>query len=97
MFITHDETTLAETMRGAVEASPGHPVLLDRFLEDAFEVDVDAVSDGERRRGRGIMQHIEEAGVHSGDSACVIPPYHEVVVDKLDTAARVHPASWPGR
>ncbi|MDX1388718.1 MAG: carbamoyl-phosphate synthase large subunit, partial [Acidobacteriota bacterium] len=84
MFISHDETTLAETMRRAVEASPEHPVLLDRFLEDAFEVDVDAVSDGERVVIGGIMQHIEEAGIHSGDSACVIPPYHSVVVDRLD-------------
>ena len=84
MFITHDETVLAETMRLAVAASPDHPVLLDRFLEDAFEVDVDAISDGERVVIAGIMQHIEEAGVHSGDSACVIPPYHEVVTGHMD-------------
>jgi carbamoyl-phosphate synthase large subunit len=84
MFISHDETTLAETMRRAVEASPEHPVLLDRFLEDAFEVDVDAVADGDRVVVAGIMQHIEEAGIHSGDSACVIPPYHPTVVGKLD-------------
>ncbi|HKQ61998.1 MAG TPA: carbamoyl-phosphate synthase large subunit [Candidatus Polarisedimenticolaceae bacterium] len=84
MFITHDESTLAETMRRAVEASPEHPVLLDRFLEDAFEVDVDALADGERVVVAGIMQHIEEAGIHSGDSACVIPPYHRVVVERLD-------------
>jgi len=85
MFITHDEATLSETMRRAVEASPEHPVLLDRFLEDAFEVDVDAVADGERVLVAGILQHIEEAGIHSGDSACVIPPYHRAVVDQLDT------------
>ncbi|MCP3982630.1 MAG: carbamoyl-phosphate synthase large subunit [bacterium] len=84
MFITHDEGMLADTMRRAVEASPEHPVLLDRFLEDAFEVDVDAVSDGEDVVVAGIMQHIEEAGIHSGDSACVIPPYHETVTQKLD-------------
>jgi carbamoyl-phosphate synthase large subunit len=84
MFVTHDEETLADTMRRAVEASPEHPVLLDRFLEDAFEVDVDAVSDGKDVVIAGIMQHIEEAGIHSGDSACVIPPYHSVVVDRLD-------------
>ncbi len=84
MFITHDEATLAETMRRAVEASPEHPVLLDRFLEDAFEVDVDAVADGQHVVIGGILQHIEEAGVHSGDSACVIPPYHRAVVEKLD-------------
>jgi carbamoyl-phosphate synthase large subunit len=84
MFITYDDEMLAETMRQAVEASPQHPVLLDRFLEDAFEVDVDAVADGQRVVIAGIMQHIEEAGIHSGDSACVIPPYHPTVVAKLD-------------
>jgi carbamoyl-phosphate synthase large subunit len=85
MFITHDESTLADTMRRAVEASPEHPVLLDRFLEDAYEVDVDALADGKDVVIAGIMQHIEEAGIHSGDSACVIPPYHKVVVDLLPT------------
>jgi carbamoyl-phosphate synthase large subunit len=80
MFVTHDEERLAETMRRAVEASPEHPVLLDRFLEDAFEVDVDAIADGERVVVAGIMQHIEEAGIHSGDSSCVLPPIHDVVV-----------------
>jgi len=85
MFITHDEKTLADTMRRAVEASPQHPVLLDRFLEDAYEVDVDVVADGHDVVVAGIMQHIEEAGVHSGDSACVIPPYHRAVIDRLDT------------
>jgi carbamoyl-phosphate synthase large subunit len=84
MFITHDEAMLAETMDRAMEASPDHSVLLDRFLEDAFEVDVDAISDGERVVVAGIMQHIEEAGVHSGDSACVMPPYHPAVVDRLE-------------
>jgi carbamoyl-phosphate synthase large subunit len=88
MFIAHDEEALARTMRLAVEASPEHPVLLDRFLEDAFEVDVDALSDGERVVVAGIMQHIEEAGIHSGDSACVIPPYHRTVIDKLDLLRR---------
>ena len=84
MFISHDEQTLAETMRRAMEASPDHSVLLDRFLEDAFEVDVDAVADGQDVVIGGIMQHIEEAGIHSGDSACVIPPYHPVVVERLE-------------
>ena len=54
---------------------PEHPLLLDKFLEDAIEVDVDAVSDGDECVIAGIMEHIEEAGIHSGDSACVIPPY----------------------
>ena len=84
MFITHDEEMLSKTMRLAVEASPEHPVLLDRFLEDAFEVDVDALCDGERVVIAGIMQHIEEAGIHSGDSACVMPPFHRTILDNLD-------------
>jgi carbamoyl-phosphate synthase large subunit len=84
MFVTHDEERLAETMRRAVEASPEHPVLLDRFLEDAFEVDVDALSDGKRVVVAGIMQHIEEAGIHSGDSSCVLPPYSPVVAAHMD-------------
>jgi carbamoyl-phosphate synthase large subunit len=88
MFIVHDESTLADTMRRAIEASPEHPVLLDRFLEDAFEVDVDALSDGQEVVVAGIMQHIEEAGVHSGDSACVIPPFHPVVVSNLELLRR---------
>ena len=62
-------------MRRAVEASPDHPILIDRFLEDAFEFDVDAIGDGHRIVIGGIMQHIEEAGIHSGDSACVLPAY----------------------
>ena len=84
MIVTHDEERLAETMRRAVEASPEHPVLLDRFLEDAFEVDVDALSDGTSVVVAGIMQHIEEAGIHSGDSSCVLPPYSPVVAHQMD-------------
>ncbi|MBZ5638023.1 MAG: carbamoyl-phosphate synthase large subunit [Acidobacteriia bacterium] len=83
MFVTHEEETLSLTMRRAVEASPEHPVLIDRFLEDAFEVDVDAIADGSRVVVAGIMQHIEEAGIHSGDSTSVIPPYHPVVAGKM--------------
>jgi carbamoyl-phosphate synthase large subunit len=75
MEIVFDEPDLREYFARAVQASPEHPVLLDRFLEDAFEADVDAVSDGQRVVIGGVMQHIEEAGVHSGDSACVLPPY----------------------
>jgi carbamoyl-phosphate synthase large subunit len=84
MFVTHEEETLSLTMRRAVEASPEHPVLIDRFLEDAFEVDVDAVADGSRVVVAGIMQHIEEAGIHSGDSTSVIPPFHPVVAGRMD-------------
>jgi carbamoyl-phosphate synthase large subunit len=75
MCIVHDDERLNTYMRHAVQASPDHPVLIDRFLEDAFEFDVDAVSDGETVAIGGVMQHIEEAGIHSGDSACVLPAY----------------------
>jgi len=75
MEIVKDAGSLRDYMRFAVKASPEHPVLIDRFLADAIEVDVDAVSDGERVVIGGIMEHIEEAGVHSGDSACSLPPY----------------------
>ena len=75
MAIVYDEAELLRYMREAVDASPGHPILIDRFLEDAFEVDVDAVSDGHETAIAGIMEQIELAGVHSGDSACVLPTY----------------------
>ena len=75
MAIVYDDASLERYMRQAVAASPEHPVLIDRFLEDAFEMDVDAVSDGANVVIAGIMEQIEQAGVHSGDSACVIPTY----------------------
>ena len=75
MEICYDEATLVNYMTKAVEASPDHPVLIDKFLEDASEVDVDAMADGELTIIGGIMQHVEQAGVHSGDSACALPPY----------------------
>ncbi len=75
MEIVYDEASLVRYMARAVRASPEHPVLIDRFLEDAIEVDVDAVSDGHDVVVAGIMEHIERAGVHSGDSACSLPPY----------------------
>jgi carbamoyl-phosphate synthase large subunit len=75
MRIVYDEESLKRYFVEAAQASPDHPVLIDRFLEDAFEADVDALSDGAEAIVAGIMQHIEDAGVHSGDSACVIPPY----------------------
>jgi hypothetical protein len=62
-------------MREAVKVSPASPVLLDRFLNDAIEVDVDCVSDGEQVLIGGVMEHVEQAGIHSGDSACSLPPY----------------------
>ena len=75
MEIVYDEPSLDRYMAEAVEASPEHPILIDKFLEDAIEVDVDAVCDGERTIVGGVMEHIEEAGIHSGDSACAIPPF----------------------
>jgi carbamoyl-phosphate synthase large subunit len=75
MEIVHDEPDLRRYIRTAVEASPERPVLVDRFLEDATEVDVDCISDGEICVIGGVMEHIEQAGIHSGDSACVIPSF----------------------
>ena len=75
MQIVADDRALANFMSWALEVSPEHPILIDKFLEDAIEVDVDAISDGTTTIIGGIMEHIEEAGIHSGDSACVLPPY----------------------
>ena len=75
MEIVYDQESLKDYFERAIRASPEHAVLIDRFLEDAFEADVDAVSDGESVLIGGVMQHIEDAGIHSGDSACVVPPY----------------------
>src|SRR5215470_4989514 len=74
MEIVYDDDTLAAYVARATEASPGHPVLIDRFLDDAIEIDVDALYDGEELYLGGVMEHIEEAGIHSGDSACALPP-----------------------
>jgi carbamoyl-phosphate synthase large subunit len=74
MEIVHDSRQLGAFIREAVHVSAGHPILIDRFLQDAIEIDVDAVSDGTTTVIAGIMEHIEEAGIHSGDSACVLPP-----------------------
>ncbi len=74
MEIVYDTNELEEYMKEAVKVSPDHPILVDKFLEDAIELDVDILCDGEDVFIAGIMEHIEEAGVHSGDSACVIPP-----------------------
>jgi len=75
MEIVFDDASLAAYMRMAVQVAPGLPVLIDRFLEDAVEVDVDAICDGTEVVIGGVMEHIEEAGIHSGDSACSLPPY----------------------
>ncbi|HEU4990177.1 MAG TPA: carbamoyl-phosphate synthase large subunit [Gemmatimonadaceae bacterium] len=91
MQIVYDPASLEQYFETAVHVSEERPVLIDRFLEDAFEVDVDAISDGTRVVIGGIMQHIEDAGIHSGDSACVLPPYlvteHDVEVMREQTAA----------
>jgi len=75
MDIIYDEETLVKFMSEAIEVSPEHPVLIDKFLEDAVETEIDAVSDGEETYIGGVMEHIEQAGVHSGDAACVLPPF----------------------
>jgi carbamoyl-phosphate synthase large subunit len=75
MEIVYDEESLRRYVDRALQVSPGKPILLDKFLESAMEVDVDCLSDGQRTYVAAVMQHIEEAGIHSGDSACVIPPH----------------------
>jgi carbamoyl-phosphate synthase large subunit len=74
MEIVYDPDTLRTFMAKALLVSPGHPILIDKFLEDAVEIDVDAISDGNITVVAAIMEHIEEAGIHSGDSACILPP-----------------------
>ncbi|MCX7991175.1 MAG: carbamoyl-phosphate synthase large subunit [Proteobacteria bacterium] len=85
MEIVYDRKNLIRYITEAVRASEEHPVLIDKFLKDAIEVDVDAISDGEIVVVGGVMEHIEEAGVHSGDSACIIPPYSlkEDIINEL--------------
>ncbi len=75
MEIVHDTAGLQRYIRNAVRVSGTSPVLIDRYLQDAIEVDADAVADGATVYVAGIMEHIEEAGIHSGDSACSLPPY----------------------
>ena len=74
MEIVYDEETFKTFMEKALLVSPEHPILIDKFLEDAIEIDVDAISDGEMTVVAGIMEHIEEAGIDSGDSACILSP-----------------------
>ncbi len=90
MEIVYDEASLVDYMRRAVKASPEHPVLVDKYLMDAIEVDVDAISDGVDVIIGGVMEHIEEAGIHSGDSACSLPPYslREDVVEEIKRQTR---------
>jgi carbamoyl-phosphate synthase large subunit len=88
MEIVYDDAQLTEYFGRAVRVSEERPVLIDSFLEDAFEADVDAIADGQRVVIAGIMQHIEDAGIHSGDSACVLPPY--LITERNVQAMREH-------
>ncbi|GAA3694783.1 carbamoyl-phosphate synthase large subunit [Zhihengliuella alba] len=90
MEIVYDEPNLARYIENATEITEDHPVLVDRFLEDAIEIDVDALFDGTDLYMGGIMEHIEEAGIHSGDSACVLPPITlgSDVIDRVREATR---------
>ena len=90
MEVVYDDEQLLEFAKRAFEVSSGHPVLIDRFLEDAIEVDVDLVGDGTTYVIGGILEHIEEAGVHSGDSAMVLPPMTlgEEVLEEIREATR---------
>jgi carbamoyl-phosphate synthase large subunit len=94
MEIVYDDGSLADYVRRATEASPEHPVLIDRFLDDAIEIDVDALYDGHELYLGGVMEHIEEAGIHSGDSACALPPitlgqeYIRLIRDSTESIAR---------
>src|SRR6478752_6393528 len=90
MELVYTETDLTRYMTSAVEVTPDRPVLIDRFLEDAIEVDVDCISDGETAVIGAIMEHIEEAGIHSGDSACVIPTFSlsQKVLDEITSATK---------
>ncbi len=84
MEICYDDQALEHYMAKAVHVSPEHPILIDKFLEDAYEFDVDAICDTEDVHIGGVMQHIEEAGIHSGDSSCVLPPY-SITAEQLHT------------
>ncbi|MFC7339041.1 carbamoyl-phosphate synthase large subunit [Haloferula chungangensis] len=90
MMIVYEDAELRKYMREAVDVSPDRPVLVDRFLDGAVEVDVDCISDGTKSVVGAIMQHIEQAGIHSGDSACCIPSYSlsEKILKEIDTAAK---------
>jgi len=87
MEIVYDDDSLDHYMMNAVQASPDRPILVDKFLEDAIEVDVDAISDGRTVLIGGIMEHIEEAGIHSGDSSCVLPP-HTLAREHIEEISR---------
>ncbi len=90
MEVVYEEARLREWMRESAHVSPDHPILIDKFLEDALEIDVDALCDGQDVLIGGVMEHIEKAGIHSGDSACALPPYSigDDQVERLRTQTR---------
>ena len=88
MEIVYSKSQLIDYISRSADVTAGHPILIDEFLEDAFEFDVDALSDGLTVHIGGVMQHIEEAGIHSGDSACVLPPYN-ITTEALEEITRV--------
>ena len=88
MEIVYSKEQLIDYIARSADVTEGHPILIDEFLEDAFEFDVDALSDGETVHIGAVMQHIEEAGIHSGDSACVLPPYR-ITTEVMDEIIRI--------
>jgi carbamoyl-phosphate synthase large subunit len=88
MEIVYSKEQLIDYIARSADVTAGHPILIDEFLEDAFEFDVDALSDGESVHIGAIMQHIEEAGIHSGDSACVLPPYR-ITTNAMEEIIRI--------
>ena len=94
MEIVYDEDSIRNYMKRAVAASPEHPVLVDKYLEDAIEIDVDAISDGKNVVIGGIMEHIEEAGIHSGDSACSLPPIPSLLILWAELKYMQKPLLW---
>ena len=91
MEIIHDNNQLEKYINEAVKVSGKSPVLIDKFLEGAIELDVDAICDGKEVFVAGIMQHIEEAGIHSGDSACCIPPFslNKKIIEKIKLQTKI--------
>jgi len=90
MKIVYDEASLLEFIEEAKDVSQGHPILIDKFVEDAIEVDVDAICDGSQTHVGGVMEHIENAGIHSGDSACTLPPttISEEIIERIKATTR---------
>ena len=92
MKIIYDESSLRNYIKATVMTSSQYPLLIDQYLRDAIEVDVDAISDGKHVVVAGIMEHVEEAGIHSGDSACSLPPYSldPEIIDRIRAVSYTH-------